>query len=62
MFCQLERVVKQGEEEWKQWVGASSGQSMKQKILSWNVGGANDREKQKVIQSLIRSQRVDLVC
>lgn len=43
-------------------MGASSGQSMKQKILSWNVGGANDREKQKVIQSLIRSQRVDLVC
>ena len=35
---------------------------MKLKILSWNVRGANDRNKMKVIKALIRSQRVDLVC
>ena len=35
---------------------------MKIKILSWNVRGANDRAKRKVIKALIRSQRADLVC
>ena len=35
---------------------------MKIKILSWNVRGANDRVKRKVIKALIRSQRADLVC
>ena len=35
---------------------------MKLKILSWNVRGANDRNKRKVIKALIRSQKVDLVC
>ena len=35
---------------------------MKVKILSWNVRGANDSEKKKVIKALIRSQKADLVC
>ena len=35
---------------------------MKLKILSWNVRGANDRNKRKVIKALIRSQKVDVVC
>ena len=35
---------------------------MKIKILSWNVRGANDRDKKKVIKALIRSQKADLVC
>ena len=35
---------------------------MKIKILSWNVRGANNRDKRKVIKALIRSQRADLVC
>ena len=35
---------------------------MKLKILSWNVRGANDRSKRKVIKALIRSHKVDLVC
>ena len=35
---------------------------MKIKILSWNVRGANDRVKRKVIKALIRLQRADLVC
>ena len=35
---------------------------MKLKILSWNIRGANDRIKRKVIKALIRSQKVDLVC
>ena len=35
---------------------------MKLKILSWNVRGATNGDKQKSLESLIRSQRVDLVC
>ena len=35
---------------------------MKIKILSWNVRGANNPEKRKVIKQFIRDQRVDLVC
>ena len=34
---------------------------MKPNILSWNVRGANDNDKRKLIKSLIKSQRVDLV-
>ena len=35
---------------------------MKLKILSWNVRGANDGAKRKVIKSFIKMQRVDVVC
>ena len=35
---------------------------MKIKFLSWNVRGANDKNKRKIIKALIKSQRVDLVC
>ena len=35
---------------------------MKMKMLSWNVRGANDRSKRKVIKTFIRNQRVDLIC
>ena len=35
---------------------------MKVKILSWNVRGANDSSKKKVIKTFIRNQRVDLIC
>ena len=35
---------------------------MKIKILSWNVRGANNPEKRRVIKQFIRDQRVDLVC
>ena len=35
---------------------------MKIKIFSWNVRGLNGREKRKLIKSVIRSQKVDLVC
>ena len=35
---------------------------MKIRILSWNVRGANDRDKRKVIKLVIKSQRVDVVC
>ena len=34
---------------------------MKLRILSWNVRGANDREKRKLIKEVIKSQKVDLV-
>ena len=34
---------------------------MKLKILSWNVRRANDREKRKLIKSIIMSHKVDLV-
>ena len=35
---------------------------MKLRILSWNVQGANDSSKRKVIKVMIKSQRVDLFC
>ncbi|RVX12950.1 LINE-1 reverse transcriptase-like [Vitis vinifera] len=35
---------------------------MKLRLLSWNVRGANDSSKRKVIKAMIRSQRVDLFC
>jgi len=35
---------------------------MKMKILSWNVRGANDSSKRKVIKTFIRNQRVDVIC
>lgn len=35
---------------------------MKLKILSWNVRGANDRSKRKIIKTFIRNQKVDLLC
>ena len=35
---------------------------MKIKILSWNVRGANDSDKRKIIKSVIKSNKVDVVC
>ncbi|RVW31016.1 LINE-1 retrotransposable element ORF2 protein [Vitis vinifera] len=35
---------------------------MKLRLLSWNVRGANDNSKRRVIKAVIRSQRVDLFC
>ena len=35
---------------------------MKIRILSWNVRGANDRDKRRIIKLVIKSQRVDVVC
>ena len=35
---------------------------MNLRILSWNVRGANNKEKRKIIKALIKPQRVDLVC
>ena len=36
--------------------------SMNLIILIWNVRGANNRNKRKIIKSLIKDHRVDLVC
>ena len=35
---------------------------MKLRILSWNVRGANDSDKRKIIKSIVKAQKVDLVC
>ena len=35
---------------------------MKIKILAWNVRGLNDREKTRMINSIVRAQKADLVC
>ncbi|RVX06412.1 hypothetical protein CK203_023562 [Vitis vinifera] len=35
---------------------------MNLKLLSWNVRGANDSFKRKVIKSVVRKQKVDLLC
>ena len=34
---------------------------MKLRILSWNVRGANDRNKRMVLKSFIKTQKLDLV-
>ena len=31
-------------------------------MLTWNVRGANNCDKRKVIKALIKKQKVDLVC
>ena len=35
---------------------------MKIRVLSWNVRGVNDKDKQKVIRAFLRLNKVDLVC
>ena len=35
---------------------------MKLRLLTWNVRGANNCDKRKVIKALIKKNRVDLVC
>ena len=35
---------------------------MKIRLFSWNVRGANNPDKRKIIRNFIRTQRVDLVC
>ncbi|KAJ9704109.1 hypothetical protein PVL29_005411 [Vitis rotundifolia] len=35
---------------------------MNLKILSWNVRGVNDSSKRKLIKSIVRKQKVDLLC
>ena len=35
---------------------------MKLKILCWNVRGANDSCKRKLIKAFVRNQKVDLLC
>ena len=35
---------------------------MKLRILSWNVRGANDRDKRRMIKDVIKSQKAYLVC
>ena len=35
---------------------------MQIRILYWNVRGANDSEKRKIIKAFLKTQREDLVC
>ena len=35
---------------------------MKLRILSWNVRGANDSDKRRIIKSIVKAQKMDLVC
>ena len=35
---------------------------MNLKLLSWNVRGANDINKRRIIKSVVRNQKVDLLC
>ena len=34
---------------------------MRLQILSWNVGGTNDRDKRKLIKDVIKNQKANLV-
>ncbi|RVW87530.1 hypothetical protein CK203_036323 [Vitis vinifera] len=53
-------------EEAEEWYarkrGSNAGYPMKLRLLSWNVRGANDSSKRKVVKAMIRSQKVDLFC
>ena len=40
----------------------ASGSPMNLKLLSWNVKGANDNNKRRIIKSFVRKQNVDLLC
>ena len=42
--------------------GFNAKVKMKLKLLSWNVRGANNLDKRKIISNFVKSQRVDLVC
>ena len=35
---------------------------MNLKLLSWNVRGANDNNKRRIIKSFVKKQKVDLLC
>ena len=35
---------------------------MNLKLMSWNVRGANDVNKRRIIKSMVRKQKVDLMC
>ena len=35
---------------------------MNLKVLSWNIRGANDTSKRKIVKALLRSQKLDLFC
>ena len=35
---------------------------IKLRILSWNVRGANNRDKRRMIKDVIKSQKANLVC
>ena len=35
---------------------------MNLKLVSWNIQGANDGSKRKVVKALLRSQKLDLFC
>ena len=43
-------------------MGTNFNGLMKIKILSWNVRGLNDGGKRKLLKSMVRSQKADLVC
>ena len=47
---------------WERDKGSTIEVSMKIRLLSWNVRGANDVEKREIIKATIKTQRVDLVC
>ena len=42
--------------------GSTNGCPINLKLLSWNVRGANDNSKRKVIKFVVRKQKVDLLC
>ena len=41
---------------------SARGSQMKLKLLCWNVRGANDSSKRKLIMAFVRNQKVDLLC
>ncbi|RVW63481.1 Transposon TX1 uncharacterized 149 kDa protein [Vitis vinifera] len=58
----LDFLGEEAEEWYARKRGSDVGSLMKLRLLIWNVRGANDSSKRKVIKAMIRSQRVDLFC
>ena len=49
-------------EDQQKGVGVTIHLLIKITILSWNVRGANDVVKRKVVKAFLKSQKVDMVC
>lgn len=54
------------EGSWKQCHNGVKGNDhvylMKLKIMSWNVRGAKDGKKRKLVKAMVRQFRLDLIC
>ncbi|RVW17787.1 putative ribonuclease H protein [Vitis vinifera] len=60
----LSQIQGEGKEVWpfEKQRGSITVGLMNLKLMSWNVRGANDVNKRRIVKSVVRKQKVDLVC